>query len=130
MKRYELSGLSQTNGLIHISSKDEQTFQKLLPNIPQLTVSLALNDTNFVAPKADFNVNEWGFLGAMNWQPNEQAIETLKKRYFLRCRRNFHKLNYLSQVLEQTNLRLHIPTVRFWEQLQIWAIFTIKFQFF
>lgn len=82
MKHYELSGLSQTNGLIHISSKDEQTFQNLLPNVPQLTISLALNDTDFVAPKADFNANEWGFLGAISWQPNEQAIETLKKTLF------------------------------------------------
>lgn len=82
MKHYELSCLNQTNGLIHISSKDEQTLQALLPNVPQLTVSLALNDTDFVTPKADFNTNELGFLGAMNWQPNERAIETLQKTFF------------------------------------------------
>lgn len=107
LKSYEIQHLKKVDGLICISDLDKRTFQAHGIYIPMVTipVSMKVND----AFKFDGNSKDIFFLGAMNWQPNVEAVESLLKDIFPKIRTKFPQTklhlagSYMSSKL--TNLK-------------------------
>lgn len=83
LRAYELDNLNKADGLIHISNNDHDIFKLLLPNVPQVTIPLAIKKEELITPgNFDFSAINIGFLGAADWQPNFDAIQNLNKIIF------------------------------------------------
>lgn len=83
LRAYELENLNKVDGLIHISNDDHEIFRLLLPNIPQITIPLAIKKEELLTPgNFDLSAINIGFIGSANWQPNFDAIQNLNKVIF------------------------------------------------
>jgi glycosyltransferase involved in cell wall biosynthesis len=87
LKQYETINLKKVDGLICISDLDKRTFQSHGIHIPMVTIPVSMKMDEAV--KFDGNSNDIFFLGAMNWQPNIDAVETLLNDVFPKIRARF-----------------------------------------
>tara|TARA_B100000508_G_C11465884_1_gene282527 strand:- start:11290 stop:12462 length:1173 start_codon:yes stop_codon:yes gene_type:complete len=76
LKKYELSQLPKLDGIIAITEDDALFFQQFSPKI-QITALPTAVKTDFANP--DYKLDSFYFLGAMDWRPNEEAIDWLLK---------------------------------------------------
>ncbi len=83
LEKFELEQLSRVAGILHISENDNSFFKQQLPDIPQITLSLCINNKEIIVPKSfDFSELKFGFFGAYNWQPNVDAVQNLHDTLF------------------------------------------------
>lgn len=76
LKRYELKQLKRVDGIIAISEEDALFFQQFEPNVRVTAIPTAVK-TNFSEP--DYKLNDFYFLGAMDWKPNQEGVDWLLK---------------------------------------------------
>ncbi len=114
LKRYEIDHLKKTDGLICISDLDKRMFQSHGIFLPMVTIPVSIH----VEDQFKFNENSSDifFLGAMNWQPNKEAVETLLNDIFPKIRAKFPQTklhlagSYMSSKLinlKQENVVIH-----------------------
>lgn len=76
LKQYELNQLRKIDGIIAISEEDALFFQQFEPKVRVNAIPTAVK-TNFPSP--DYKLNDFYFLGAMDWRPNKEGIDWLLK---------------------------------------------------
>jgi glycosyltransferase involved in cell wall biosynthesis len=74
LKRYELNQLKKLDGIVAISEEDALFFQQFEPNVRVTAIPTAVK-TNFPAP--NYKLNDFYFLGAMDWRPNKEGVDWL-----------------------------------------------------
>ncbi|MBW7867344.1 MAG: glycosyltransferase family 4 protein [Brumimicrobium sp.] len=74
LKRYELNTLAQADGIIAISEEDAHFFQANFPTLKIKTIPTAVK-SNYPIP--DYSKDDFYFLGAMDWKPNQEGIKWL-----------------------------------------------------
>lgn len=78
----EKDSFSQVSGLIHISNDDFHFFQTELPTVRQTTIPVSISEKEVVPPETIHSPIRFGFLGAANWHPNQDAVQTLLHEVF------------------------------------------------
>lgn len=77
LKNYELKALQKVDGIMAISKEDAAFMRKAFPTVPieiiPTSFSIALAENNNTS-------SDFYFLGAMDWQPNREAIDWLTAR--------------------------------------------------
>ena len=77
LKKFEIDELKQLDAIIAITEDDAKFFQQFEPKVKVTAISTAVK-TDY--PKADYNLDDFYFLGAMDWKPNKEGIEWLLKK--------------------------------------------------
>lgn len=77
LKKYELTALKQVDGVINITNKDEQVFIHQGISVPSIVIPPIVETCQI---PANYQLNDFYFLGAMDWLPNTEALEWLKKK--------------------------------------------------
>ncbi len=114
LKNYEIKNLKKVDGLICISDLDKKTFQSHGIHIPMVSIPVSMKlDSEF---KFNGQSNDIFFIGAMNWQPNVEAVDTLITTIFPKIRERFPETklhlagSYMSSKLsnlKQENVVIH-----------------------
>lgn len=80
LKKYELNVFKQVDGIVPITSVDEDIFKKMGYNGPVKSVPLGIDQKEFTAPlssaKSDMVLYH---LGSMDWLPNREGVEWFMK---------------------------------------------------
>ncbi len=87
LKVYEINNLKKVDGLICISDLDKKTFQSLGIHIPMVSIPVSMQLDEEI--HFNGNSNDIFFLGAMNWQPNIEAVDVLLHAIFPTIRDQF-----------------------------------------
>lgn len=76
LKKYEVHIINEVDGIASISRKDTENFKKLACKKPLKTIPFGINfsQTHFIK-KVTQKPLHFFHLGAMNWQPNVEAVE-------------------------------------------------------
>ncbi|MEX2483372.1 MAG: glycosyltransferase family 4 protein [Brumimicrobium sp.] len=74
LKKYEEQKLKEVDGIIAISEEDALFFQQFEPKVTTTSIPTAVK-TNF--PNANYDLDDFYFLGAMDWKPNLEGIDWL-----------------------------------------------------
>lgn len=76
LKKFELSVSAASNGILTITEDDKTEFTKQGINVPMIHIGVSVK-----IPKYTHNYTENGLfhLGAMNWRPNVEAVDTILK---------------------------------------------------
>ena len=76
LKRFELETSNASNGILTITENDTSVFKKLGIHVPMLHIGVSVT-----IPEYTHNYSHRGLfhLGAMNWRPNVEAVDTLLK---------------------------------------------------
>jgi glycosyltransferase involved in cell wall biosynthesis len=74
LKRYELNQLEKLDGIVSISEEDALFFQQFEPRVRVTSIPTAVK-TKF--PEPNYKLNDFYFLGAMDWIPNKEGIDWL-----------------------------------------------------
>ena len=74
LKKYELNQLKKLDGIVAISEEDALFFQQFEPDVRVTAIPTAVK-TNFPSP--NYQLNDFYFLGAMDWRPNKEGIDWL-----------------------------------------------------
>ena len=77
LKLYELSALKAVDGIMVISDQDARYFQSQFPEKPIATIPTSFSSVN---ETSDYTKNDFYFLGAMDWTPNEEGVDWLLKK--------------------------------------------------
>lgn len=77
LKFYELSALKAVDGIMVISDQDARYFQSQFPEKPITTIPTSFSSVN---ETSDYTKNDFYFLGAMDWIPNEEGVDWLLKK--------------------------------------------------
>ncbi len=90
IKKYEIQNLNLLDGILSISSKDENHFRKLGYKGPIKTVPVGvsekwLNQDLFFEEK----ITQIGFLGSLEWLPNVQGLEWFLDNVWLKFHEQF-----------------------------------------
>lgn len=80
LKQYEITNLKKVDGLLCISDLDKRSFQSHGIHIPMVTIPVSMKLDEAI--KFDGNSKDIFFLGAMNWQPNIEAVDALLNDIF------------------------------------------------
>lgn len=80
LRAVEKTNYEKVDGLIHISSNDEQFFRTEIPSVQQITIPLAIQESDCLSSN-EIGLR-FGFLGASNWQPNQEAVHRLVQNIF------------------------------------------------
>ncbi|MDD2982884.1 MAG: glycosyltransferase family 4 protein [Crocinitomicaceae bacterium] len=91
LKNYEIKNLKKVDGLVCISDLDKRTFQSHGIHIPMVTIPVSMKRNETL--KFDGKSNDIFFLGAMNWQPNSEAVDALLNEIFPKIRIKFPNTN-------------------------------------
>ena len=74
LKRYELDTIQQLDGILTISTADEQYYkQHLTGPVTTLPFTIAINNTLI----NDYSASNLFHVGGMDWEPNREAVERL-----------------------------------------------------
>lgn len=87
LKQYEIIHLKKVDGLICISDSDKKTFQSHGIHIPMVSIPVSMKLDDGV--HFNGNSSDIFFLGAMNWQPNIEAVDALLNEIFPKIREKF-----------------------------------------
>ncbi|MDX1651579.1 MAG: glycosyltransferase family 4 protein [Brumimicrobium sp.] len=74
LEKFEKNRLRDLHGIIAISEEDAMFFQRFEPQVMTTVIPTAVK-TNFPTP--DYSLNDFYFLGAMDWKPNKEGIDWL-----------------------------------------------------
>jgi glycosyltransferase involved in cell wall biosynthesis len=76
MRRFELSTYNESNGILTITEEDKEELTKLNIKTPMvhIGVSVSIPDYNH-----NYSNKDLFHLGAMNWRPNVEAVDTILK---------------------------------------------------
>ena len=77
LKKFEIDELKQLDAIIAITEDDAKFFQQFEPKVKVTAIPTAVK-TDY--PKADYNLDDFYFLGAMDWKPNKEGIEWLLEK--------------------------------------------------
>lgn len=87
LKNYEIKNLKKVDGLICISDLDKKTFQSHGIHIPMASIPVSMKlDSEY---KFNGDSKDIFFIGAMNWQPNIEAVDALLTDIFPKIRARF-----------------------------------------
>lgn len=79
LKKFEISNLKLVGGILCISQSDQAKFAQLGIKTPMITLPISMKERE---NKVDYAKKSLFFLGAMNWLPNQQAVEWLMHSIF------------------------------------------------
>lgn len=85
LKNYEIAHLPLTDGIAAISDDDLSQFGKLGIKTPMRTIPVSMElsgNADFDYPASQAGKHDFFFLGAMNWQPNIEAVDLLLQEIF------------------------------------------------
>lgn len=74
LKAFEVNELKKLDGIIAISEDDAKFFHQFTPNVNVTAIPAAVK-TDFIEP--NYELNDFYFLGAMDWRPNQEGVEWL-----------------------------------------------------
>lgn len=93
MKNYEISLLNKYDGIAAISNEDAQKFLDYGCRIPVQTIPFGINFSEYQTSKNSAEENLF-FLGAMDWQPNCEAVEWFLKTVWNEISQKFPQLKF------------------------------------
>jgi len=79
LKKFEISNLKLVDGILCISQSDQETYSKLGIQTPMITLPISMKERD---NKVDYSKKSLFFIGAMNWLPNQQALDWLMNSIF------------------------------------------------
>lgn len=82
LKAFELSALQQVDGIITISEEDKRNFIENGVNVPTIVIPPALSSSE---NSPNYNLNDFYFLGAMDWLPNIEGVNWLQNKVAPLC---------------------------------------------
>lgn len=85
LKQYELKTLEKSDVILSISDEDKENLNQLGINKSIQTIPVAMDDSTFEFEPAK---NRICFIGAMNWEPNVEAVDELTGQIYPELRRN------------------------------------------
>lgn len=71
LKKYELEKCLEVDGIISITKNDARFFEKINPNVKTTTIPPIITTKT---ETANYDLSDFYFLGAMDWQPNVEGI--------------------------------------------------------
>lgn len=74
LKKYELNALANSDAILAITPDDASFFNSQLSNIPITVIPTSLK---FEQKDQDYRLNDFYFLGAMDWFPNKEGVNWL-----------------------------------------------------
>lgn len=81
IKDYEIDILQQVDGIFSITEEDTALFKQLKIKTPIETIEVAVNIPSTEIDDNAYENSNLFHLGAMNWQPNIQAVERLMRLF-------------------------------------------------
>jgi len=72
LKKYEIATLNQVDGILSLSEDDLAIFKGLAINTKMITIPVTVEVSE---SEHDYSISTLFHLGAMNWQPNIEAVE-------------------------------------------------------
>jgi glycosyltransferase involved in cell wall biosynthesis len=75
LKKYEKEVFSKIDGIAAITSEDASLIRSMHPTVPILKLPLGIDTTYYPLPKTPKTSPTVFHLGAMNWEPNIEAME-------------------------------------------------------
>lgn len=72
LKQYELEKCQEVDGIVSITENDARFFEKINPAVKTTSIPPIITTK---AEEADYNLSDFYFLGAMDWQPNIEGIQ-------------------------------------------------------
>lgn len=76
LKKYELNTLKNVDGIISISEEDQSSFRQHRITVPSMVLPPIIEIKNTAQ---NYQLKDFYFLGAMDWEPNIEGITWLKK---------------------------------------------------
>lgn len=120
LKKYEIQQLQKVDGIATVSEADKNYFSEKGIRTPMQWIPVSLDFKKY----HDFSLakDHFFFLGAMNWKPNQEAVERLTKTIFpaiskINPRANLHLAGsfmeefHLPEKLENTQIHGHVSNV-------------------
>lgn len=83
IQNFELNVFSKINGCIFLSEEDQNYFKQLKNNVRSISIPVTVVNPN---RQVDYLKSDFFFLGAMNWEPNIQAVRELTEHIFPKIR--------------------------------------------
>lgn len=71
LKKYELEKCLEVDGIISITKNDARFFEKINPNVKTTSIPPIITTKT---ETANYDLSDFYFLGAMDWQPNVEGI--------------------------------------------------------
>lgn len=85
LQKYEMQHLPKTDGIACISDDDQRHFKSMGFRVPMRTIPVSMElpeNKSFDFETLNEGKHDLFFLGAMNWQPNIEAVDFLLKEIF------------------------------------------------
>ncbi len=101
LRKYEINTLNKVNGVLCISKDDSTIFRQIGVSTKMEVVSVSIPKNNI---ENDYNSNNLFHIGAMNWKPNEEAVNRL--------------IQLLPEISTQTSAQLHLAGSHFSENIK------------
>ncbi len=101
LEKYEIKSLKNVDGIMCISEEDLSTFEKMGISTKKTTISVSIPENKI---KNDYNSNDLFHIGAMNWKPNEEAVNRL--------------IDIFPKIESKTNIQLHLAGSHFPKHLR------------
>lgn len=77
LKDFEKSESAKVDGIIAITEKDAGFFNKNVPNVQTISLPTSFEINNI---HQDYTLNDFYFLGAMDWAPNSEGVQWFLKK--------------------------------------------------
>jgi len=74
LRSYELSMLSQVDGIVAITETDSGFFRKHAGTVPVISIPFGINPVSLPSPSPTPSETDLFHIGSMNWIPNEEGI--------------------------------------------------------
>lgn len=109
LKKFEISNLKLVDGILCISQSDQEIFSKLGIQTPMITLPISMKERE---NKVDYSKKSLFFIGAMNWLPNQHAVEWLMNSIFPAIQAKFpavelHIAGSFSETIQTKNPTIH-----------------------
>ena len=75
IRRFEIENASRVDGIIAITSEDQQFYSKVAPEVPVCTVNAGVDLSKYDQGGYQPRLNSIYFLGSLEWQPNVQGLK-------------------------------------------------------
>jgi len=75
LRKYELTQLQFIDGLVTLTTRDEEYFQKAGMKKPSLVSPIGIDVSKYTTPYETDNYHELAFIGSLDWAPNIEGLD-------------------------------------------------------
>lgn len=110
LKKYEVENIAKVDGIASISEDIIEKYRELGTTVPMINIPLSLE--THPDDLVDYSSSEFHFLGALNWQPNIEALNFLKDQLFPEINNTYH-LHVAGSFTPEELLSLDLKNITF-----------------